>query len=96
MKTLEMTATTAPLVKYARSPRGGPIIVTREGRPVAMLLAIDDFDLENLALSDDPKFLAIIARSRAQFKDGRGIPSADIRRRYGPKLKPGTKPRPRK
>ncbi len=96
MKTLEMTDTTAPLVKYARSPRGGPIIVTREGRPVAMLLAIDDFDLENWALSNDPKFLAIIARSRAQLKDGRGIPSAVIRRRYGPKLKPGTKSRPRK
>jgi len=87
MKTLEMTEATAPLADYARKVRKEPVIVTRNGKPVAALVSVENADLETVALSVEPQFLALIERSRARQKADGGIPSADMRRRLGLKQK---------
>jgi len=52
----------------------GPVIITRNGRAVAVLLApVDDHDLENLILSRSPRFQAILDRSRQSLKAGKGL-----------------------
>ncbi len=54
--------------------RDGPVIITRNGKPVALLLAPDDDeDLERLVLARSPRFRAILARSRESIKAGRGL-----------------------
>jgi len=52
----------------------GPVVITRNGKPVAVLLApADDEDLENLILSRSPRFQAILKKSRRSIEAGKGL-----------------------
>ncbi len=52
----------------------GPIIITRNGKVVAVLLApLDDDDLERLVLPRSPRFRALLDRSRQSIRAGRGL-----------------------
>ena len=52
----------------------GPVVITRNGKAVAVLLAPDDDDdLEGLILSRSPRFRAIIEKSRKSFAAGKGL-----------------------
>jgi prevent-host-death family protein len=58
---------------------GGPVIITRNGRAVAVLLApIDDEDLESLVLSRSPRFQAILNKSRQSIREGKGLSRNDF------------------
>ena len=81
MKTLELTKATAPLADYALEVNKEPVIVTKDGKPVAALVAVENADLETVTLSTHPQFLALIERSRARQKAEGGISSAEMRRR---------------
>ncbi|MGH9836508.1 MAG: type II toxin-antitoxin system Phd/YefM family antitoxin [Blastocatellia bacterium] len=53
----------------------GPVIITRNGKPVAVLLApLDDEDLERLVLSRSPRFQALLSKSRRSIAAGKGLP----------------------
>ena len=53
----------------------GPVVITRNGRPVAVLLApYDDDDLERLLLGRSPRFQAFLNRSRQSIREGKGLP----------------------
>jgi prevent-host-death family protein len=55
----------------------GPVIITRNGKAVALLLVPkDDQDMEALVLSRSPRFRALIDRSRQSIQQGKGL-SAD-------------------
>ncbi len=57
----------------------GPIIITRNGKAVAVLLApLDDDDLESLILARSPRFQALLEQSRQSVKAGRGLSSKDF------------------
>jgi prevent-host-death family protein len=52
----------------------GPVIITRNGRPVAVLLApIDEDDLDRLMMARSPKFQALLAKSRGSIVAGKGL-----------------------
>lgn len=52
----------------------GPVIITRNGKPVAVLLAPqDEEDLEHLILAHSRKFQALLERSRGSIRAGRGL-----------------------
>lgn len=53
----------------------GPVVITRNGKAVAILLApIDDDDLERLLFSRSPRFQALLNKSRESIQAGKGIP----------------------
>lgn len=81
MKTLEIHQATAPLAEYARKVKEEPVILTARGKPVAALVPIENADLETATLSTDPRFIAIIERSRARQRSEGGISDREIRRR---------------
>lgn len=83
MKILEMESATGPLADYARDAGEEPIILTEDGKPVAALVPIENADLETVALSTNPQFLDLIARSRARQAAEGGVSSAEVRRRLG-------------
>ena len=61
------------------SSTNGPVIITRNGRPVAVLLTPTDAeDLENLVLSRSPRFQAILNKSRQSIKAGKGLSRGDF------------------
>lgn len=52
----------------------GPVVITRNGKAVAVLLApSDDDDLERLLLSRSPRFQALLNRSRKSLDEGKGL-----------------------
>jgi len=52
----------------------GPIVITRNGKAVAVLLApVDDDDLERLLLARSPRFQSLLNKSRQSIKAGKGL-----------------------
>ncbi len=52
----------------------GPVVITRNGKAVAILLApTDDDDLEALLLSRSPRFRSLLSKSRASIRAGKGV-----------------------
>lgn len=83
MRTLELNKATASLAQYARHLRSEPVILTTHGKPVAALITMRNVDRETAALSTDPRFLAIIERSRSRHKVEGGISSEEARHLFG-------------
>jgi prevent-host-death family protein len=59
------------------------IVVTKNGRPAAILHAVTDEDPEDYLFESDPRFIARIEALRREFQRGGGTPLADVRRELG-------------
>lgn len=52
----------------------GPLIITKDGKAIAVLLAPrDDDDLERLVLARSPRFQALLDKSRQSIQAGKGL-----------------------
>ena len=70
--------------------RKSPVVVTRNGKPVALLTAIlEDEDLDLLILAHDPRFLRLLDEARGRVRAGRYLTGKEfwqrLRRRRGRK-----------
>ncbi|MEW5939038.1 MAG: type II toxin-antitoxin system Phd/YefM family antitoxin [Chloroflexota bacterium] len=66
----------------------GPILITRNGKAAAILVAPeDDDDLDWILLSRSPRLREILDHSRKSIAEGKGIPHDEfwrqVRERYG-------------
>ena len=69
----------AHLSAYLKESADGPIIVTKNGKPVAVLLGItDEEEIERLMFAYSPKFRHILASGRQQIEKAEGITHEDI------------------
>jgi prevent-host-death family protein len=76
---------------YVKASEAGPVIVTRNGRPAAVLLAITDGDeLERLVLAYSPKFQAILNTGRNEIRETGGIPHEDFWRQVEAETQPAS------
>lgn len=80
MKTVE-AAKAKSLADYAARVKKEPLVVTSEGKPVAVLVGIKNADIETVSLSNNPRFLALIERSRTRRKAKGGISTEEMRHR---------------
>ncbi len=65
---------------YINESRESPIVVTRNGRPVAMIIAIEDgADLDNLLLVHNQRFVQLLEEARERVRVTRGISLAEFR-----------------
>ena len=80
MKIAPLADVKARLSAYLEeSSTNGPVVITRNGRAVAVLITpVDDEDLENLVLSRSPRFQAVLNKSRQSIKDGKGMAREDF------------------
>lgn len=80
MKIAPLADVKARLSAYLEeSSTNGPVVITRNGKAVAVLLTpVDDEDLESLVLSRSPRFQAILNKSRQSIKAGKGLPREDF------------------
>ncbi len=59
---------------FLKASEAGPVVVTRNGKPVAVILGIQDEDeIERLLMAYSPQLRAILERSRHQFRDGQWL-----------------------
>lgn len=83
MTRVELTEATAPLAAYARKAKRGPVVLTRRGRPVAMLRLLTEEEREDYLVSTHPGFVELIRKSRETCSPGSGIPLEDVERELG-------------
>jgi prevent-host-death family protein len=75
MKIASVADVKARLSAYLNESQEGPVVVTRNGKAVAVLVAVtDDDELERLVLAHSPKFQALLDKSRRQIEETGGIP----------------------
>lgn len=75
MKIASVADVKARLSAYLNETEQGPVVVTRNGKAVAVLVAVtDDDELERLVLAHSPKFQALLDKSRRQIEETGGIP----------------------
>jgi len=81
MKTVELTKAKSSLEEYIKDAKKAPVIVTDAGKPIAVLVRIRNADLETVSLSNNPRFLDLIQRSRTRHQSEGGIPAEEMRNR---------------
>ncbi len=83
MKIVEIAEATATLAEYASGLTEEPVIIISNGQPIAALVTLENVDMETISLSSNPKFMALIERSRTQRHSEAGVSSTEMRRRLG-------------
>jgi prevent-host-death family protein len=75
MKIASVADMKARLSAYLKASEEGPVVVTRNGKPVAVLLGIEDEEeLERLVLAYSKRFRSVVEAARQQIREGNGIP----------------------
>lgn len=75
MKVASVTQVASDFAVYLKASEQGPVVVTRNGKPVAVLLRTGaQEDLERLLMGHSPKLQAILEKARNRFRAGAGIP----------------------
>jgi prevent-host-death family protein len=79
MKIAPIAEIKAHLSAYLKESEKGPVIVTKNGKPVAVLLGVtDEEEIERFVLAYSPKFQAVLARGRQQIQETGGIAHEDF------------------
>jgi len=82
MKIASVADVKAKFSGYLKASEQGPIVVTKNGRPVAMLLSVTDEDeIERMLLAHSPKFQSILDVAEQQIREGKGIKHEDFWRK---------------
>jgi len=64
---------------YLRASEQGPVVITKNGKPVAVLLSITDEDeIERILIAHSPKFRSIVELAEQQVREGMGIKHEDF------------------
>jgi prevent-host-death family protein len=74
MKIASVADVKAKFSGYLKASEQGPIVVTKNGKPVAILLSIKDEDeIERMVLAHSPKFQSLLDVAEQQIREGKGI-----------------------
>jgi hypothetical protein len=93
MKIVPLEKTKLTLPDVAALAKGGAVILTRGGKPLAAIKDLAGFDWESVSLSNNPRFRALIEKSRRSHREQGGISLAEVRRELGLRA---TRPAPRR
>jgi len=79
MKIASVADVKAKFSGYLKASEKGPVVVTRNGKPVAMLLSISDEDeIERMVLAYSPKFQSLLDIAEQQIREGKGLKHEDF------------------
>jgi prevent-host-death family protein len=79
MKSASAADVKAHFSTYLKASAEGPIVVTRKGKPVAILSAVtDEEELERLLMAHSPQLQAILEAARQRLQTGVGIANEDF------------------
>jgi prevent-host-death family protein len=79
MKIASVADVKAHFSTFLKESKQGPVVVTRNGRPAAVLLSVEDEDeIDRLTMAYSPKLQKILTLARRQIKEHGGIPHDDF------------------
>jgi prevent-host-death family protein len=71
MKIASVAEVKAQLSSFLKASENGPVVVTRNGKPVAVIVGVQDEDeIERLLMAYSPRLQAILKESRKQIVEG--------------------------
>lgn len=74
MKIASVAEVKSQFSAFLKASEGGPVVVTRNGRPVAVIIGVQDEDeIERLLMAYSPHMSAILEQSRQQFREGKWL-----------------------
>jgi antitoxin (DNA-binding transcriptional repressor) of toxin-antitoxin stability system len=80
MKTIQLSEVAA-LTPHVQSGCDEPLVLMHEGKAVAAIVPADERDVEDMLLSINPQFNAILGRSQQRLEREGGLTPAEMRRR---------------
>ena len=84
MKKVPLSEVKDDLSRYVQLAAREQIVVTRHGRPAAVLIGFaDEDDWFDYQLEHDPRFIARMEAARRSLDAGRGIPIEEVRAQLG-------------
>lgn len=83
MKHLDLTQATDSLATYVQKLGEDKLVVIQDGRPIAILMAVPEDDLEDISLGNNPEFLAILEQSRTSLQEKGGTSLEQVKQRLG-------------
>ena len=82
MKIAPLAQVKDQLSAYIVESQKSPVIITKNGKPVAVLSGLNgEDDLDAIVLEHNPKLARLLARARAQVQRTGGIPHAEFWKR---------------
>lgn len=74
MKIASVAEVKARFSAFVKESEAGPVVVTRNGKPVAVLVGVqDEEEIERLLMAYSPRLRAILDQSRQQIDAGLGL-----------------------
>jgi prevent-host-death family protein len=89
MRVASLAEVKAKLSAYLQeAENSGPVVVTRNGKAVAVIVApTDDDDLEGILLSRSPRFRRLLDKSRSSIERGKAQKHEEFWRSVGRRAK---------
>ena len=79
MKRVPLSDVKDQLSKYLRLAQKDGVVITRHGKPAAVLIGFkDEDDWFDYQLENDPRFLHRVEEARRSLREGRGVRLEDI------------------
>ena len=79
MKIASVADVKAKFSAYLRESREGPVVITKNGKPVGVLLSVEDEEeLERLFVAYSPRLRKILLAARSQIQSTGGIPHGEF------------------
>src|SRR5947208_12531459 len=74
MKIASVAEVKSQFSAFLKASERGPVVVTRNGRPVAVIVGVQDEDeIERLLMAYSPRLRAVLDKSRREIQEGGGI-----------------------
>jgi prevent-host-death family protein len=80
MKVVSLREAKALLSSFVDKSQTDRVLITRHGRPAALVIGVQGEELEDLLTMGNPRFWEMLAVRR---RSPRGVPLAEVRRRLG-------------
>ena len=79
MKIASVAEVKSQFSAFLKASASGPVVVTRNGRPVAVIVGVqDEEEIERLLMAYSPHLRAVLERSRQQIREGQWLSEEDF------------------
>lgn len=79
MKTAAAAHVKAKFATFLKESDKGPVVITRDGKPIAVLMGVHDEDeLDRLIFASSRRLHEILEAGRQEVREGRGVPNEEF------------------
>jgi len=83
MTTVSVQSSSINLVELVKLARKDLVVLRNKGKASFALVQLDEGDLEALALSQNPDFMAMLDKARARYDERGGLSLEEVKQRFG-------------